>query len=194
MVKAAVETGWHGFTGRVIEVEDVEVPGMAVRPVRFKVKLAYKRKPYGTLPMEVAAPEGAALGDVDRVVVAPLDPVGLPAPEAVSCLSIRYQIAQKLHACTDTFDGEKPNDRAHDLADLILLEELVEDSALTEVRSACIETFGLRNRQSWPPALVVPQHWPALWALVVEEDRFPVESLEEAAARVRALIARIDAG
>lgn len=191
-VEAAVETDWHGFTGRIVRVSRVKVPGLAVQPVRFEVKLNYKGRPFGTVPMEAAAPEGAALARVDAVEVS-LDPVGLPAPQTVSCLSVRYQIAQKLHACTDPLDGERPNDRAHDLADLILLEELLADDELIDVREACLDAFGVRDRQPWPPALVVPEHWPALWQAIVKEDHFPIVALDQAVDRVRTLIARIDA-
>ncbi len=142
--------------------------------------------------MEVAAPEGDALSRVDTVEVS-LDPVGLPAPPTVPCLSVRYQIAQKLHACTDPLDGQRANDRAHDLADLILLEELLEDGEMADVRSACLDVFTIRDRQPWPPALVAPPHWPVLWDAIVEEDRFPVTDLADAVQRVRTLISRIDA-
>ena len=191
-VDTAVATAWNGFVGRVTRVGRVDVPGLRVQPVRFEVKLNYKGKPFGTVPMEVAAPEGDALRRVDTVDVS-LDPVGLPVPPTVPCLSVRYQIAQKLHACTDRLDGVRQNDRAHDLADLILLEELLDDDDLDEVRSACIDVFAIRDRQPWPPALVAPPHWPALWSAIVEEDHFPVTALDDAAQRVRTLIARIDA-
>jgi hypothetical protein len=190
-VDEAVGTEWHGFVGRVTKVSRVEVPGLAVQPVRFEVKLNFKGKPFGTVPMEVAAPEGEVLSRVDTVEVS-LDPVGLPAPPTVSCLSVRYQIAQKLHACTDPLDGQRPNDRAHDLADLILLEELLDDAEMADVRSACLDVFTIRDRQPWPPALVAPPHWPALWEAIVEEDRFPVSDLADAVERVRTLIRRID--
>jgi hypothetical protein len=122
-----------------------------------------------------------------------LDPVGLPNPPDVPCLSVRYQIAQKLHACTDPLDGQRPNDRAHDLADLILLEELLDDNELGDVRAACIDVFNVRAKHPWPPALVPPDHWPALWTAIVDQDDFPVTALIDAVERVRTLISRIEA-
>lgn len=190
-VDTAVATEWNGFLGRVTRIGRVEVPGLQVKPVRFEIKLTFKGKPFSTVPMEVAAPEGDALRRVDTVEVS-LDPVGLPVPPTVPCLSVRYQIAQKLHACTDPLEGQQPNDRAHDLADLILLEELL-DADLGDVRAACVDVFSIRDRQPWPPALVAPPHWPRLWNAIVEEDRFPVIALHDAVERVRALIERIDA-
>lgn len=190
-VDTAVATEWNGFVGRVTRIGRVEVPGLQLQPVRFEIKLTFKGKPFSTVPMEVAAPEGDALRRVDTVEVS-LDPVGLPVPPTVPCLSVRYQIAQKLHACTDPLEGQLPNDRAHDLAHLILLEELL-DADLVDVRAACVDVFSIRDRQPWPPALVAPPHWPRLWNAIVEEDHFPVIALHEAVERVRALIERIDA-
>lgn len=191
-VEAAVDRTWNGFSGRITRVAQVEVPGLATKLARFEVKLAYKGKPFVTIPMEVAAPEGAALGVVDTVEVS-LEPVGLPAPPSVPCLSVRYQVAQKLHACTDPLDGERPNDRAHDLAGLILLEELLGDDDMAKVRTACVDVFTTRDRQAWPPALVTPAHWGLLWTAIVEEGDLPVTALDEAVGRVRGLIERIDA-
>lgn len=192
VVADAVAAPWNGFTGRVTRLGRIDAPGPVVPPVRFEIKLAFKGKPFATLPMEVSAPEGQALASVDAVAVS-LEPVGLPAPEFVSCLSVRYQVAQKLHACTDQLDGVRPNDRAHDLADLILLEELLAETDLADARSACVEIFTGRARQPWPPALVAPPHWARLWAALVDEERFPVEHLDEAVSRVRALIGNIEA-
>lgn len=93
-VDTAVATEWNGFVGRVTRIGRVEVPGLQVQPLRFEIKLTFKGKPFSTLPMEVAAPEGDALRRVDAVEVS-LDPVGLPVPPTVPCLSVRYQIAQK---------------------------------------------------------------------------------------------------
>lgn len=99
---------------------------------------------------------------------------------------------RKLHACSDPLDGQRSNDRARDLADLILLEELLDDDDMADVRSACVDVFTVRNRQPWPPALVAPAHWSALWDAIVDEDHFPVTALDDAVARVRNLVTRID--
>ena len=107
-------------------------------------------------------------------------------------LGAPYQIAQKLHACTTVATDGRPNDRAHDLGDLILLDELTEFS-LAETHAACVEIFQLRSMHEWPPSLVVWSHWPELWDEIVRIDSFPVSNIEDAAARVRSLIERIAA-
>lgn len=192
--EAAVTKEWQGFTGIVARVETVEVPGLAVPPIRFDVRLSYRGDPFATVPMEVSGPEGAAVEGEDLVVAPSLAPVGLEGPDVVPCLSLAYQIAQKLHACTDPLDGIRPNDRARDLADILLIEELAADRLeFGELAAACADIFSARDRHPWPPELVVHDHWADLWARIVEDDGFPITDVQEAAGLVRDLIGRIDA-
>ena len=53
-------------------------------------------------------------------------------------------MAQKLHACTDNTDPDRPNDRYHDLIDLILVDRLAREEDQTGVQEACVEIFRLR--------------------------------------------------
>jgi len=82
----------------------------------------------------------------------------------VPWVAVRWQIVQKLHACTETFEvGE--NDRFRDLIDLPLLGDLVADGQWTEVRAACVEVFARRAKHVWPPAVTVNPPWEAGYAL-----------------------------
>ena len=195
LVEQAVARGWMDtFGGRITGVSEVNVPGLRVKPRRFEVKLTYRGRPFGTLPMEVSPPEGKTADEYDVVEVRPLAPVGLEAPQDVPCLALRYQVAQKLHACTDRLDGGRLNDRARDLADLIVIDQLaLAELDLAPVREACVEIFGGRARHSWPPAIEVFPGWDALWADIVLDEDFPVEDIGEACALVRDLVNRIDA-
>lgn len=143
--------------------------------------------------MEIAAVEGGMGSEIDHVLAMPLDYLGLTGPETVPCVSVRWQIAQKLHACTETFeDGD--NDRFRDLLDLQLLGALVADPDWRQVRSACVEVFDGRAKQSWPPNVTVPRSWEAGYAALAGAIGFAVADVSEAAAAVEALIARIERG
>jgi hypothetical protein len=96
------------------------------------IKLAYKGKPWGTVQLEVAPAEGHAGQEIDRVPARPLDPVQIEGPERIACVSVRYQIAQKIHACTEIYTDGRENDRFRDLIDLQLLRDLIEDGGLRE--------------------------------------------------------------
>jgi len=115
---------------------------------------------------------------------------GLTGPSEVACLSLRFQTAQKIHACTERF-SDRENERVHDLIDLQLLEELIDD--YSRINVACVETFALRAAHAWPPTLTVEPTWPDIYRQLAAELEFPTKDIAEAVTRVQALIDRIHA-
>ncbi len=193
IIAAALTAGWSGFAGRVTRTDTIRT-GQPVEPLRITTKLSYRGRPYLELPIELSPPEGGSALWPEAVQVRPLTEIGLPTPEPVPCMSLRYQIAQKLHACTESFADGRPNARAHDIADLLIIDDLAGAKLnLAEVRAACVEVFSLRGTHAWPPAVVAPELWTGLWRRIVEEDDFPITDLGEAMSRVRVFIDRIDA-
>lgn len=184
-----LRAGYGEFTAIRTELQPVRDTGA----VRCDIKLSYRSKALITVQMEIAAVEGGMGGEIDHVPAKPLDHLGLTGPETVPCVSVRWQIAQKLHACTETFD-EGDNDRFRDLLDLQLLGALVADPDWAQVRSACIEVFDGRAKHTWPPAVTVPASWDAGYRTLAEQTNFSVLEVDQAAALVAALVARIDAG
>jgi hypothetical protein len=161
------------------------------RSYRFNVKLYYgeRRQSWQTLQVEVSPAEIDPL-ERDDVPAIGIDDLGLTGPKTVPCLSLRYQIAQKIHACTERFD-ENENDRSRDLIDLILLRDLVDD--LSAVREACATTFERRDKHPWPPPLTIEPSWPDAYAAEAMRYGLDVQTVEEAADLVRTFIFEIDA-
>lgn len=99
--------------------------------------------------------------EVDRVPAKPLDHLGLSGPSDVPCVAVRWQIAQKLHACTEALTAERRNDRFRDLIDILLLWDLVElatgpgargvRTGLRVARDAPVATAGRGPRRLGPP-------------------------------------------
>jgi len=116
-----------------------------------------------------------------------LDPQGL-----VPCMPVAYQIAQKIHACTEDLE-HKDNERFHDLLDLQLLAEIVDGEAWTVVRAACEEVFTGRRKHTWPPSITLYPEWPTGYAKLASDNGFPIGDIETAIANVETLIARIAA-
>jgi hypothetical protein len=61
--------------------------------------------------LELAPVEGNMGTELDRIAGVQMDALQVPVPETVNCVSLRYQVAQKLHACTEVFDEGPENDR-----------------------------------------------------------------------------------
>jgi hypothetical protein len=187
--RALVED-WGGFQLRRTAPQQIGTTSAT----RMDIKLAYKGRPWGTVQLEVAPAEGDAGQEIDRVPARPLDPVQLEGPHRIACVSVRYQIAQKIHACTEAFSDGRENDRFRDLIDLQLLRELVPDNGgLAAVREACIEIFSLRGKHEWPPEVTVYDAWAGGFAAMAEEIGFHTTDVDVAAADLREFIAEIAA-
>lgn len=186
----ALQAGWGDFSFERSEPEVIT----DTRSVRLAIKLSYRGKRWGTVQLEVAPAEGRSGDDVERLDAIGIDQFGLEGPERIPCLGIRYQIAQKLHACTaPPLEGKDENPRFHDPIDLILLSDLVANDGWPLVRDACLDTFQVRGKHAWPPELVIYPSWPAAFAALAQDQGFEITDIEDAARQVREMIERINA-
>ncbi len=159
----------------------------------MNVQLAYKGKPFSTVHVEIAMDSVSGVNRDDIVDGIDLGWFGIDAPP-IPCLSIAYQMAQKLHACTDPYDGEgqHENDRVRDLVDLWLLESLLETNGLADVRAAVIDTFDRRAKHAWPPTPVITDAWRRDYLRLAQEVAGSPATVEAAAEYVMGLIKRVD--
>lgn len=183
-------TGWEGFTGKVGDRTEITRAGIVPPPQRCKIRLAYKGQSFHTLDFELGRAEAGSFELLERIDNAvDLDRVHLGPAGEVTVLNVHYQIAQKLHACTE-IPAEGENPRVHDLYDILLLAGLAERDGLAATRAACEDTFTHRARHAWPPELPAWASWAQVWdGLGIPEDgRVPYD---EARDRIIDLIARI---
>jgi hypothetical protein len=159
--------------------------------IHVELKLAYRGRSWNTVQLEVAPAEGDAGQELDRVPAIALTSFGLTGPADVACVAVHYQIAQKLHACTEVFAEPPDNDRFRDLSDLLMLHALIDD--MKRVRDACVEIFELRAKHSWPPTVRIFAGWPEQYAALAAELEFEPSDVDAAAAAVQELIDAIDA-
>ncbi len=180
---AAFATPYSGFSFSYTQPERVRETDTH----RFDVKLTYESRNWATLRVEASPPEGRA-HEPESVTALSISEFGLTGPAEVPCLSLRFQLAQKIHACTERFP-DRENERVHDLIDLQLLEELIENYSL--LKEACIEVFALRGTHPWPPTVTIEPNWPETYSQLATELNFPIHDIAEAVERVQRLIAKI---
>ena len=110
-------------------------------------------------------------------------------------MTVPWQVAQKLHACTGARSPPKTNDRAHDLVDLQLLQMLLADMDLEQTHRACVAVFDAGAEQPWPPTIRVLRHWPTIYDLAREglDHLGLAATAADAAQRVQQLVLRVDA-
>jgi Nucleotidyl transferase AbiEii toxin, Type IV TA system len=158
---------------------------------RLQLIIDYRGRRWAQIPLEIASAEVPDVLEVEHVRPLRISQLGLPEPESVAIVGPRYQIAQKLHACTERFATGPENDRFRDLMDLLLLREVLADADLPRVREACVRIFEARKKHSWPPSVTVYESWRAPYREMAREERFEIEEVEDAAALVTEMIAQI---
>lgn len=187
VLREALTGNYQGFTFR-LKGEPYLMPNEAVR---LEVAIDYRGRSWSTVQVDLSRREGGAT-EVELVEAFELEPFGLATPSALPCLSLRYHIAQKIHAMTQhSGEDDASNERFRDLADVLLLRELVDD--LGAVRVACVEVFALRGTHGWPPVLDPPTFWEELYAQLAEGLELSERSLEDAVKEAQALIDAINA-
>lgn len=198
---AALAADWHGFTAKTARPKPINVPGMPVKPMRFDVQLQYRGQSFAKVPVEVSIAEAGSASTADEITPAAfatigMEALGLPDVGVASLMPLEYQIAQKLHACSDPGEPPRDNERTHDVVDLLLLLPLLDESAYAATRRACVEIFTNRSRQDWPPQVRAYPDWSRLYRTAVADILEPPElpaTVEEAIETLQRYIERIEA-
>jgi len=167
-----------------------EIRELGGKAKRIEVRVQYRGKSWATVQLEVSAAAGREI-EAERIAATDLSELGLDGPEFIHCLSVRYQIAQKIHAVTTPAWENRPNHRYRDLVDLWLLRHIGVDAG--EVRVACEDVFRAREMHPWPPELHIPAHWATPFARLAGEVGLPTTDVEAAASSLRDWIAVIAA-
>lgn len=161
--------------------------------IQVRVKIDYRGRSWQSVTLELMPEEGSSARELDDVPAFPLDFVGIEGPEGIACIPLRYQLAQKAHACTEEMPNGKPNDRSRDLIDIILIRAMLDADELPAVRKACVETFEIRDMHTWPPRVTIQDHWPEQFAREAAELGFEPDDVAAAVDRVHAIFDEIDA-
>lgn len=203
VLEDVLDEPWGPLTLRRGEVEVIDVPTTNIKPRRFDIVLDMRGVTWRRIQFEVS-PDEAGIGDEHETIEPPpLAGFGLPAPDALVGIAMRFQIAQKLHAVSDPHEPPASiNDRARDLVDLLLLRDLIAATgspALTEVRKAAVAVFESRAAEApklgrptrrWPPTISAHGHWDNDFTRAAASGGIEL-SLNDAVADVNAWIAEI---
>jgi len=204
-VLEGVLTTWGPLTLQRTEIEVIEGARRVVKPRRFRIQLVLGGQVWRAIDVEVAPDEGGAGDRVETVPATPLHHFGLPSAVELAGIAMDYQVAQKLHACSDPHQPpEFINDRARDIVDLILIRNAFYNDAydIAELRRACEALFEARQVDAlelnaeprmWPPTVVGYDDWRSDFAKACEEVGVTID-LDTAVAEINDWVARISAG
>lgn len=163
-LEEALAEPWGPLTLRLGSIEVIDVPTKIVKPRRFDIYLELRGMTWRRIQFEIS-PDEAGIGEAAEPIQAPpLGGFGLPDPDALVGIAMRYQIAQKIHAVTDPHDPPASvNDRPRDVVDLLLLRDLVNatgEPSLSAINEAGAAVFSSRAEEALQLGLV-PRAWPA---------------------------------
>lgn len=186
-------------------IEVIDVPGKLVKPRRFDVQVLLRGDVWRRIKVEVSPDEGDAAAEHDLLPAPDLEHFGIQSPVHLFGIAMRFQIAQKIHACTDPHSPpEQTNDRARDVVDLLLLRDLVAAEGgltLPKLREACVAVFAARAEEAervdwaprtWPPTALAHAHWSNDYANAAGQAGLTL-ALPEAIVELNTWIGRIDA-
>jgi len=182
----ALHAGHGDFTARRTAIEPIRDTGAH----RTTIKLSYRGRPWASVTTDLAPTEPGIGDDIDRLPAKPLSHLGLDGPADIPCIAVHWQIAQKLHACTERFAADHANERYRDLIDIILLWGLTNDPTIT--RRACTRIFEHRQAHPWPPTVQPPPDWADPYLSLARDIGFPISELEHAVVTVDNIITTID--
>ncbi len=187
----ALAPGWGGFEFRISRPLE---PIWETGAFGADIKVSYLSREWGAVKLEVGPAEGVSGMGVRTVENAAFNPeeVGIESILSVSAVEKQYMIAQKLHACTDHSRSGRPNERARDVPDVIVLWESLADGLRRDVRGACVEIFELRGKQAWPPTVEVVDGWESDYARAIEGTAFAIQDVKAAVARTNTIIDEIE--
>lgn len=117
---------------------------------RYRVSASLAGRPFETFPLDVGVRDDDAAGvetlrTDDLLAFAEIEPIAIPA------IPLELQVAEKLHAYTQTYEGGRGSTRVKDLVDLALIAELSSLDA-AELRQEIDSIFGQRETHSAPRA------------------------------------------
>jgi len=194
---------WGPFTLENTAVEQIAGAKRIVKPCRFDVRLNLKGATWRRVRVEVSFPEGRIAEYAQPVPTPPVGFFGVTAPEHLVGIAMDYQVAQKLHACTDPDRNGYVNDRVRDVIDINLLHDHFYLAAPpASLKRACVDLFEARATEAiqlgepsrhWPPVLVANEKWQALYPDLAASTGSDIV-LDEAIAKVNAWIDAIDDG
>jgi hypothetical protein len=127
---------------------------------RFRVEASLAGRPFETFLLDVGLRDDDAGGadtlqTDDSLAFAGIKPIGILA------IPLELQVAEKLHAYTQTYEGGRTSTRVKDLVDLALIAKLSSLDAAT-LRREIDSNFG--HRATHPPPKALPSPPPA-WVL-----------------------------
>jgi hypothetical protein len=161
---SALAEPWGDITLTRSDVSVIEITSRRVKPRRFHIVLSLKGVTWRRIQVEVAFPEGAIADAAERFPAPRLGYFGVHPAAELAGITLAYQVAQKLHACSDPHQPPTfSNSRVRDIVDLLLIRDTFysQPTDLGPLRVAAEDVFAARAVEATDLGLL-PRTWPPL--------------------------------
>ena len=147
------------------EPQDDKPIARGVTAYRWKLRLSIGEKRFSDLTLDVGI-EQSSLRTPDNLEAPDfLGFAGIPRT-SVRVIPVEYHLAEKLHAYTRTYPGDRPSSRVRDLVDIALIAKHHEIDG-PKLVSAVHDVFESRGTQPVPANFPdAPEHWPRSYAVL----------------------------
>jgi hypothetical protein len=173
---AVLRDEWSGFNFVV-----ATAPQARDHSFVFEVSADYNGADWARFELELVY---GVIVSWDDVPVGGFDALGLEAVEAIPCMTLADQIAQKLHAVSDP-----ATERPRDLYDIYLMDRHCEQPD-EELYEAAVAEFDRRGTHTWPPKIELRENWGVTLEELLNDDGL-VGTPDMIVAAVKALVLRI---
>lgn len=185
-LRTGLDGSYQGFTFRV-KGDEYRMDDS----IRVSVALEYRGRGWNTIQIDLSPKEGHKLEE-ERLEPLDLARFRIDLIDEVSCLSLRYHLAHKIHGMTLPSTEEDPNERAHDLVDVFLIRERLDSGSRERVREACLDVFRARDQHDWPPAFDPPEFWRAEFETRAADLGLSVATFDDAVEEARRYITALE--
>jgi Nucleotidyl transferase AbiEii toxin, Type IV TA system len=153
------------------------------------VAVTLRGRAWATVDVDLApATMDAQIEDVEPLA---LHELGLGEPRVVPCLALSEQVSQKIHALTEPTPRGRPNTRARDALDILLLDSRL-GTDVDAVRAACERTFAKRALHEWPVfRFEFPSEWTPTLALLAQDAGYDTADATTIESRFNTYLARL---
>lgn len=177
-----------GFVFDAVSAKLLRAPDDPTPAWRVKLECRVDRRLFETVTLDVVSQFREVADAVEPLVIpCPIVATGLE-PVTVEAVKVSQHAAEKLHAISRIYAGERPSSRVKDLVDLALLIDagLLADPA--ELGRRIVVVYDVRDGRPPPPNLPRPNAtWSRDYARLVEDLDLSIRTAEEAFERVQIL-------
>ncbi len=182
----ALAVGFGDF--RLRRRAEARVLGNGAR--QLEVTVEYVGRPFATVQVDLAP----ATPDAQAEPVEPLalHELCLYQLRSVPCLNLTEQIAQKVHALTEPLPRGRPNARARDVIDILLLDARLQLDA-DAIARACTSVFASRMAHRWPVLqFSFPPEWSGMLPELARQTAYDTTDIGLIELRFNAFLARLN--